>query len=431
MTNSWISWNENISHPYKKHFTPSTEEEIRKIVQESETIRVYGTKCSSADIAAGTETLLSFTNYKSILSYDENKREITVQTGITLAELLTAIEAKGWCVPCLPDIDTITLGGALATGTHGTAKEGHPISQYMVSCRIITADGTIEVWDCTKGDEFEALRVSIGLLGIMSTVTLSCEPLYNMRLSERPMKDTQWLQKYRELLDSTDFLRILWMPHTNKGYVITGEKVSEDEHIEKKNGPWFHKYRRPVSKFLYNFTTKFPRFSILANRIIATLFFSAKIEKSGTLYGASVTKSRGSTLELAEWTIALDRFDELFVDLKAQLDSLDNQAFVHIPMDIRFIRADKSWLSYGYNQDTVTIGCVSRNAKAADSYEAFTLVEQIFLKHGGRPHWAKRFKAGKRELSQLYPKWDDFIALRRKMDPTGKFLNAYLGNIFR
>lgn len=430
MSNSWISWNENITHSYKDHFTPKSESEIQDIVRNAKTVRVYGSKCSSADIAAGTETLISFSQYNSIVGFDDEKMEITVETGITLSALLREVEEHGWCIPCLPDIDTITLGGALATGTHGTAKKGHPISQYMTSCRLVKADGSVEEWNESKEDTFEALRVSLGLLGILSTVTLRCEPIFNMKLTERPMKDNQWLQVYREKLDTMDFLRILWMPHTNKGYVIEGEKVSQDEDVVIKNGPWFHKYRRAVSKFLYKFTPKHPRFTVFANKIIASLFFSAKIEKSGTLYGASVTKSRGSTLELAEWTIALDRFEALFADLKEALDSKGNKAYAHIPMDIRFIRADKSWLSYGYNQDTVTIGCVSRNAKEADSYEAFAVVEEVFLRHGGRPHWAKRFKAGTEKLSKLYPKWDEFIELRRSMDPEGKFLNSYLKGIF-
>lgn len=430
MAQLWTSWNGNISHPYTHLYSPSTEEGIQRAVQEASSVRVYGTKCSSADIAAGTETLLSFQNYKKIRSYNDEKRQITVETGITLAELLTTIEAKGWCIPCLPDIDTITLGGALATGTHGTAKEGHLLSHYMVSCRLIRADGSVEVWDTERGDSFDALRVSLGLLGILSTVTLQCEPLFQMNLKERPMQDSVWLQKYRDLLEQSDFLRILWMPHTDKGYVITGDKTESTETGKIKSGPWFHKYRRAVSKHLYNITTHFPRFTVFANRLIAALFFSATIEKSGTLYGASVTKSRGSTLELAEWTIALDRFDALFADLKKELNSIDNRAYAHIPMDIRFIRADSSWLSYAYKQDTVTVGCVSRNAKSADSYEAFNVVEKVFLRHGGRPHWAKRFQAGAEELSTLYPRWEDFLSLRREMDPDGKFLNEYLRKLF-
>jgi L-gulonolactone oxidase len=72
------------------------------------------------------------------------------------------------------------------------------------------------------------------------------------------------------------------------------------------------------------------------------------------------------------------------------------------------------------------MGCVSRNAATADTYEAFKSVEKIFIKHGGRPHWGKRFVAKDAELSKIYPKWEDFKKLRSELDPTNKFLNPYL-----
>ena len=99
-------------------------------------------------------------------------------------------------------------------------------------------------------------------------------------------------------------------------------------------------------------------------------------------------------------------------------------------MDIRFIYKDNSWLSYAYQEDTVTMGCVSRNAATADTYEAFKTIETIFLKHGGKPHWGKRFTAKDAALSKIYSKWGDFKQLRHRMDPTNKFLNPYLSKLF-
>jgi len=71
-----------------------------------------------------------------------------------------------------------------------------------------------------------------------------------------------------------------------------------------------------------------------------------------------------------------------------------------------------------------------RNSPEADDYQAFEKVEETFLKHGGKPHWGKRFKVKNKELGKLYNKWEDFKQLRQKMDPTNKFLNGYLTKIF-
>jgi len=120
----------------------------------------------------------------------------------------------------------------------------------------------------------------------------------------------------------------------------------------------------------------------------------------------------------------------VFQELKEEINKWSNKSFVHIPMDVRFVQKDNSWLSYAYKEDTVTMGCVSRNAATADTYEAFKSVEKIFLKYGGKPHWGKRFKAKDYELSMIYEKWEDFKELRRQLDPTDKFLNPYLTELF-
>ena len=218
----WQSWNENISYNYKSLYKITSEDELQQIIKKSEKIRFFGTKQSSADIASGTETLVDITTYNKILSYNDSERTITVQSGLILGDLLEAIEAKGWCIPCLPDINTITIGGALATGTHGTS--GKLLCEYMTECSLVLADGTVK--KINEEDELtDAVRVSLGVLGVMSEITFKCEPLYTLHIKEGPEDDSEWLPKIKERLKQHDFLRILWLPHTDKGYVITGDKT--------------------------------------------------------------------------------------------------------------------------------------------------------------------------------------------------------------
>ena len=423
----WISWNDNIKYNYKTIYKVITEKELQEVVKNSEKIRVFGTKQSSANIASGVENLVDITTYNKILSFNDSKQTVTVQSGVILGDLLEAIEEKGWCIPCLPDINTITIGGAISTGTHGT--NGKLLSEYITNCSLVLADGFLK--NITEKDEiFPAIKVSLGALGILSEITFKCEPIYTLHLKEGPEKDTEWLPKIKERLQKHNFLRILWLPHTDKGYVIIGDKIDPNTEVTENLGPKYLKHRRTASKILYKYTHIFPWLTAIANKLLYRGFFSSKKEHKGSLYQATVTKSRGSTLELAEWTIGLDKFPAVFKELKTEINKWNNKSFIHIPMDVRFVNKDTSWLSYAYNEDTVTMGCVSRNAATADTYEAFETIESIFLKHGGKPHWAKRFAAKDNELSKVYTKWDDFKTLRRQMDPSNKFLNPYLAKLF-
>ena len=426
----WSSWNGLVKHRYERYLVPGTEEEIVSAVRGASRVRAFGNRQSSADIGAGTETLLDMTGYNSVVAEDRDAMELTVESGMRLSTLIRELESRGWCLPCLPDIDTVTVGGALATGTHGTAGDGHILAEYMVACRIVTADGSVRSYREDDEEMMAALRCSLGLLGVFSTVTFRAHPLYYLRVVEEPIRDEVWLRSYRGWLDEHDFVRILWLPHTGYGQVILGDKVDGNTPVRERSAPRYHRHRREVSKLLYRVAGRIPRFTVTANRLLRRLFFSSRTVTKGTLYGATVTKSRASTLELAEWSVALDRFDELFAELKSQLDSPENGAWAHIPMDVRFLRADETWLSQAWQRDTVTVGCVTRNPQRADEYEAFDLVEQIFLRYDGRPHWAKRFRAGWNELSRVWPRLNDFVRLRRRVDPGGRFLNGYLRHIF-
>jgi L-gulonolactone oxidase len=420
---TWVSWNENVTYNYKSLYKVTTETELQEVIAKSEKIRIFGTKQSSADIASGLETLIDITSYNKILSYNDVEHKVTVQSGVILGDLLEAIEAKGWCIPCLPDINTITIGGALATGTHGTS--GKLLCEYMTDCSMVLADGSLKRIN-QKDELIDAVRVSLGVLGVMSEITFKCEPIYTLHVKEGPEDDSEWLPKIKQRLQKHDFLRILWLPHTDKGYVITGDKIDPNTEITENLGPAYLKHRRTASKILYKYSHIFPWTTAIANKLLYRGFFSSRKEHKGSLYQATVTKSRGSTIELAEWTIGLDIFPTVFEELKTEINKWSNKSFIHIPMDVRFVYKDKSWLSYAYGEDTVTMGCVSRNAATADTYEAFKSIEKIFLKYGGRPHWGKRFLAKDATLSKIYDKWENFKVLRKEFDPTNKFLNPYL-----
>jgi len=99
------------------------------------------------------------------------------------------------------------------------------------------------------------------------------------------------------------------------------------------------------------------------------------------------------------------------------------------PIEYRTLRADDIPLSPAYGRETVTIS-IHQDATLPHR-PFFADAEAIFRNHHGRPHWGKMHWHSGRELRDLYPLWDRFHAVRRRMDPTGRFLNAYLREMLR
>ncbi len=56
----------------------------------------------------------------------------------------------------------------------------------------------------------------------------------------------------------------------------------------------------------------------------------------------------------------------------------------------------------------------------------FREVEALMMSYGGRPHWGKMHTRDAEYLRGQYPRFDDFVAVRDRMDPDRLFANPYL-----
>jgi hypothetical protein len=92
-----------------------------------------------------------------------------------------------------------------------------------------------------------------------------------------------------------------------------------------------------------------------------------------------------------------------------------NGHLINFIQEIRFVKGDDYALSPCHGRDSVYVGAY--NADNNGWPELLSDFEQLAVKHQGRPHWGKEFNVGADYLRSVYPKWDDFIALRNAFDP--------------
>ena len=101
---------------------------------------------------------------------------------------------------------------------------------------------------------------------------------------------------------------------------------------------------------------------------------------------------------------------------------------VHFPVEYRYVAADDIWLSPFYGRDSAVISVHTYRGMPFAAF--FDAAEAVFRNHNGRPHWGKCHRRKGAELAALYPRWEDFRSLRRRLDPRGVFLTPYLREIF-
>ena len=113
-------------------------------------------------------------------------------------------------------------------------------------------------------------------------------------------------------------------------------------------------------------------------------------------------------------------------EIRTELETHHPEVF--FPIEVRYVQADDIWLSPFYQRDCCSIA-VHRFFEE-DYKPYFKAIEPIFRKYGGRPHWGKLNTLQRADFRKLYPRWDDFAAVRSELDPNGRFLNPYLAGLF-
>jgi len=98
------------------------------------------------------------------------------------------------------------------------------------------------------------------------------------------------------------------------------------------------------------------------------------------------------------------------------------------PIEFRTVAADDVWLSPFYDRESAMIGV--HQYHKVDTGPLFDACEAILKSYGGRPHWGKMHTLTRADAEALYPKFEEFRAVRQRLDPKGKFLNEHLGALF-
>jgi L-gulonolactone oxidase len=100
---------------------------------------------------------------------------------------------------------------------------------------------------------------------------------------------------------------------------------------------------------------------------------------------------------------------------------------VGFPLEVRFSASDGAALSLASGRPSAYVAVHVFEGMAWEPY--FRAVEAVAQSLGGRPHWGKRHFRTAETLAPAYPLWDEFAAVRARLDPDGVFANAYLDRV--
>ncbi|CAH9104069.1 unnamed protein product [Cuscuta europaea] len=159
------------------------------------------------------------------LKVDNRSMTVTVESGVSLRQLISVAAEAGLALPHAPYWWGVTVGGMMGTGAHGSTLWGlgSSVHDYVVRVRIVTPaspeEGYAVVRQLEEGDpEINAARVSLGVLGVISQVTLKLEPMFKRSVTYVEENDTKLGEEAATFGSHHEFGEITWFP--SQGRVV-------------------------------------------------------------------------------------------------------------------------------------------------------------------------------------------------------------------
>jgi FAD-linked oxidoreductase len=427
----WTNWGGNQHVHPADVVTPSTEAELEAIVgrgvAEGHKVKVVGSGHSFSDIACTDGLMVSVGAFHEILHVDRAQHRVTVGAGIVLADLNTQLWDLEMSLPNLGDIDQQTLAGAIATATHGTGATFDSISAAVVGARIVTGDGSVlEVSETQRSDLLSAVRVGIGALGIVTALTMQCEPAFNLHAVESTHDVDALLDDIDDLVGANDHVEFYWFPHTRTGQLKVNNRTTEPSARRGKFAAFLNDELLSNAGFgaLNLAGRRFP--GLIPRAMGMAMKPGSSFEYVAPSYEVFCAKRRVRFVEM-EYAIPRSDLQEAFGRVRALVNQLGRP--ISFPIEVRVLGADDTALGTASGRATAYVACHVYRGTRYDDY--FGGVERIMADYGGRPHWGKLHTHAAETLSPLYPRWGEFQTALDELDPDGHFSNPYLDRVLR
>ena len=425
---TWKNWAGNqIAHPLSIEKPRSDEELLATVVsarERGETVKVVGSGHSFTSIALTQGRLVSLENMSGIVGVDRDAQRVTVKAGTTLADLNVLLDQHGLALANLGDITYQTVAGAVSTGTHGTGRHLTGLAGQITGMRIINGLGQITDTDETQNTEILRLgRVGLGALGAITQVTLQAVPAFRLRAVETPMRVDQLLEELDMHVDTNDHFEFFWVPHTGWALTKRNNRTEDDVSPQPVVRHWIDKVL--IENYGFGAVCAVGRMRPKwIPRLAKALPSSGGREYVDTSYKVFASTRLVKFYEM-EYSIPRSHVVDALNEVRSMVDS--NGHLLNFPVEVRFTKADDMALSTSYGRDSAYIAV--HVYKGMDYQPYFRDVEAIMRTHEGRPHWGKLHFRTAPDLAPAYPLFDEFLQLRKRLDPDRVFANEYTDRV--
>ena len=307
----------------------------------------------------------------------------------------------------------------------GPARGCGNISSQIVEIKLVLADGsTLICSEQSEPEAFRAARVGLGALGAIAEVTLRCVPAFTLRGVDAPAPLADVLDGFEQHVPENDHFEFFVFPHARAALTRTNNRTEAPPRPRSRLGAYANDIvlTNHVFGLVCRGGRRFPSRIPQLNRLVTTLAGSStRVDRSFEIF-ASPRLVRFTEMEYA---LPRERTPQA---VRAVMEMIPREGFaVPFPIEVRTVAQDDAMLSTAAGRDSGFVAVHMFTGMEWRPY--FRAVAAIMDELGGRPHWGKRHFQTAEGLRPRYPDWDDFQAVRARLDPHGLFANEWTDRV--
>ncbi|WP_445257099.1 D-arabinono-1,4-lactone oxidase [Nocardioides aurantiacus] len=401
---TWTNWVGNQSFTPAHTAAPRDEAEVVALVTQAAErglgVRVAGAGHSFTPVVETSGLRLDLSALRGVVATDPARRRATALAGTRIHDFYEPLWDAGLALRNQGDIDTQHIAGAVATGTHGSGSRYTSLSGVVRRMRVVTATGEVRDIGEDQPELLRAAQVSVGMLGVVTELELDVADAYRLRqqVGLRAFEDV--MEHWDELVSTHRHFGMFWLPSEESGALY-----NLDGHGRSMADQCYVKVYDEVDPDVPDDDTEGRRVDRCYR--IFPMVYDANFHE-------------------LEYFVPLDRAPEALRAMRElMLARLPESVY---PLEVRTVGPDEAYLSPQLGTATAAISV--SGTPGTDYWDYLRSVDALLTEHDARVHWGKLHFLTPERLHRLYPRADDFVALRRELDPTGMFLNDHLRPLF-
>jgi FAD/FMN-containing dehydrogenase len=403
--------------------TADVQAEVMRCSDEGERLRpVGGHRTNGAGETALTvtdENRLSMSHLRGADFVQPEKRRVWVRAGTPLTDLAAWLMRHELTFNATPLYAGQTIGAAVALGSPSI------LATSIISVRMVHADGRVAVYSSEQDPSLlEAMRITLGALGVLTHVELRCEALGPDVVTRRMVTFDELAGLLDRRPQDSGLISATWFacaPAVVETRETVASLLQKNDALAAAAPSIFDQAQAAVMEsvgqnLLVRYASAIPGGKRWSDRL-SSRYLASPVRGVLPQQLMLPTRMISYALPFEAAGEALTRIRDLWSALR-----FHNYA----PLRIEFAPADRGWLSPTQGCDSALFSFPYSDSTPTSFIEALCL---LLERHDARPAWVG-LPPDYMPTSTHYPRLDEFCELRAKFDPHGVFLNPFLAQLF-